>query len=145
MTGNFRFFRCRLLRPSHPLASRQPRRDNAFCTEMPRREIYLGMTKLEEHLRQAGIRAPFVLTDLLDTKTGHPSRIVMPPQDVHPIHHARSWGCFSMGPYTGSHLINAGAGTAGTYRRVMHVGDRRYRSRSMDGYHPKKRDQACDL
>jgi hypothetical protein len=32
---------------------------------MPRREIYLGMTKLEEHLRQAGVRAPFVLTDLL--------------------------------------------------------------------------------
>ncbi|XKH59044.1 IS1182 family transposase [Halomonas sediminis] len=34
--------------------------------------IFLGMTPLEEHLRQAGIRAPFVVADLLDAQDWTP-------------------------------------------------------------------------
>ncbi|NLC20600.1 MAG: hypothetical protein GX771_01655, partial [Halomonadaceae bacterium] len=34
--------------------------------------IFLGMTPLEDHLRQAGIHAPFVVADLLDAQDWTP-------------------------------------------------------------------------
>jgi len=52
-------------------------------------EIFLGMTPLEEHLRQAGIRAPFVVADLLDAQDRTTFEDRYAATGRHPMRHAR--------------------------------------------------------
>tara|TARA_R110000796_G_scaffold200418_2_gene316438 strand:- start:4270 stop:4530 length:261 start_codon:yes stop_codon:yes gene_type:complete len=67
MTGSSRFFRHRLLRLLHPPALTAGSSGRRFLRG-DATAIFLGMTPLEDHLRQSGIRAPLVVAELLDAQ-----------------------------------------------------------------------------